>query len=200
MQRTGVILVASAVLVVAVIAVVLAQPSVPYPRLVEKLLSPSDVPSTWQAQSFQQVTRGTGCLATIMRPKGFQQTGQANVVYINSGSVPPEVGEAIATFRDTAGAFAKIISSLQSCKFINGGNPNLTGIYGTVSSFSTPGYGDLSKAFEASVTAPAVPVTLTDDIVVIKKNHYILEIFETNLGKVNMQQFEGFIAKALTKI
>jgi len=200
MRRTGVILVASAVLLVAVIAVVLAQPSVPYPRLVEKLLSPSDVPSTWQAQSFQQATRGTGCLATIMRPKGYQRTGQANVVYINSGSVPPEVGEAIATFRDTAGAFAKIISSLQSCKFINGGNPNSTGIYGTVSSLSMPGYGDLSKAFEASVTASAVPVTLTDDIVVIKKGPYILEIFETNLGKVNMQQFESFIAKALTKI
>lgn len=200
MRRSVVIVVATVVLLISVVAILLVQSSTPYPRLSAKLLTASEVPSAWQPESFQKAAPGTGCLSTVMSPRDVRQTAEVNALYINDGSVPPELGEAIATFRDTKSAYSKIITTLEACKYINGGNPNPTGIYGSVGKLSLPTFGDSSEAFVASVTAQAVPVTITDDIVVIEKGIYVLEIYEANVGSVNLQQFEHYISKALSKV
>ncbi len=137
-----------------------------------------------------------------MNPKGVRDSAEENVVYVNDGSVPPEVGEEIATFHDVKSSFSKIISSLQRCTKIHGDIPSATGIFGSVGPLSIPNYGNQSEAVVASVTDDAVPVTLTDDLDFIEKGKYVVEIFEVNLGvgSVSKQQFESYISKALSKL
>lgn len=200
MRRSVVMVVATVVLLISVVVIVLVQSSAPYPRLTAKLLNSSEVPSAWQPENFSKAAVGTGCLSTVMNPKDVRQTAEVNALYVNDGSIPPELGEAIATFRDTKAAFSKIVSTLEACKVINGGNPNPTGVYGSVGKLNLPTFGDLSQAFVASVTAQAVPVTVIDDIVVIEKGNYVLEIYEATVGNVNLQQFEHYISKALSKV
>jgi hypothetical protein len=200
MRRSVVIVVATVVLLTAVVALLFLKSSTPYPLLSAKLLGASEVPSAWQPESFQKAAPGTGCLSTVMSPRDVRQTAEVNALYINDGSVPPELGEAIATFRDTKSAYSKIITTLEACKYINGGNPNPTGIYGSVGKLNLPTFGDSSEAFIASITAQAVPVTVIDDIIVIEKGNYVLEIYEANLGVINHQRFEHYISKALSKI
>jgi hypothetical protein len=137
-----------------------------------------------------------------MNPKGVRDSAEENVVYVNDGSVPPEVGEEIATFHDVKSAFGTIITSLRTCTKIHGDIPSASGIFGSVEPLALPNYGDLSDAVVASISDEAVPVTLTDDVILIEKGKYVVEIFEANLGagSVDKQQFEKFISKALSKL
>jgi hypothetical protein len=136
-----------------------------------------------------------------MNPEGLHDVAEVNVLYVNDGSVPPEVGEEIATFRNVNGAFKKITSSLQTCTKIHGDNPNASGVSGSVVPLVLPHFGTGSEAVVATLTDESVPVTLTDDLVLIEKGKYVVEVYEANfLGKVNHRQFEEFIAKALSKV
>jgi hypothetical protein len=199
-RRSTAIAMASVVALIAVVSVALAMSSTPFPQLAAKLLSANQVPVTWQSEDFSKAFAGTGCLSRVLSPKHLQPTAAVNVLYTNDGSVPPEVGEALATYRNASEAFQSIVTALGHCKYINGGSPNPTGIYGTVAPLAFPRFGSSSTAFTASLTAQQVPVTVTNDFVIVKKGRYILEIFESNLGNVNRRQFEKFITRALAKV
>lgn len=200
MRRPIAIALALVVALAVVVTVLLLKSSSPYPQLSARLLSASQVPVTWQSEDFSKAVAGTGCLSRVLSPQHLQPSAEVSVLYTNDGNVPPEVGEAMATYRHTASAFQTIVSSLDRCKNINRGSPNATGIFGSLTPLSFPSFGDSSTAFIASLTAQAVPVTVTNDLVVVKKVRYVLEIFETNLGSVNRRQFEKFIAKALARV
>jgi hypothetical protein len=137
-----------------------------------------------------------------MNPKGVRDSAEASVVYVNDGSLPPEVGEEIATFHDVKSSFQTIITSLQRCRKIHGDIPNPSGIFGSVEPLRLPSYGNQSEAVVASITDDAVPVTLTDDLIFIEKGKYVVEIYEANLGagSVSKQQFEKYVSKALSKL
>ena len=185
-------------LLVLVTVVVVAFTSSTNP-LSAKLLSGSQVPSAWQSADYGKAVSGFGCLSKVLNPSGFHATAETDVLYINHRTLPPEVGEFIATYRNTATTYQSEVTSLAHCKRINGGE-NPSGISGSVTTLNFPKSGASSAAFVASISDEAVPVTVTQDIVIVKKGRYVLEIFETNLGKVNQNQFEKFISSALAKI
>jgi len=199
-RRFVVLGVASVVSIVAVVSILAFRSTGSDSQLSAKLLSANQVPSAWLSESYQAAAKGTGCLASVMSPKGVRESAEVNVLYTNDGSAPPEVGEEIATFHDVNSAFREIRASLQTCTKIHGDNPNASGIFGSVSPLLFPNYGNLSGAVVAHITDQAVPVTLTDDVDFIEKGRYVVEIYETNLGSVNKQQFEGFVSKALSKL
>ncbi len=191
----------SVVVIVAVVGFLAFRTESSDPQLSAKLLSANQVPSGWLSENFQSAQKGTGCLASAMNPKGVRDSAEENVLYVNDGSVPPEVGEEIATFHDVKGSFRKIISSLGRCTKIHGDNPG-AGIYGSIVPLPLPIYGELSGAVVASISDDAVPITLTDDVIFIEKGKYVVEIFEVNMGagSVRTQQFEKYVTKALSKL
>jgi hypothetical protein len=200
MRRSVVLWGTSVVLVVALIAILAFRSTGSDPQLSARLLSANQVPLSWESESFQAAVKGTGCLASAMNPKGLRDSAEVNVVYINDGSVPPEVGEEVATFRNVNGAFGDIMTALQTCTKIHGDNPSSSAIFGSVSPLLLPKYGAASEAVAASITDQAVPVTLSDDVVFIRKGRYVVEVFEANLGNVDKHQFEKFITRAVAKI
>jgi hypothetical protein len=199
-RRSIVFSVSTIVIVIITFGVYLALPSPRYPGLTKKLLSADEMPTTWRSASFQNAIAKTGCLSKALDFTGLRPTAEVSVVYVNEGTLPPDIGEALATFRNSDGAFAKLTASLAACRYINGGNPNATGIYGTVSTLSIPSFGTLSRAFSASVTLSEVPATLSDHLVVVEKGHYVMELFEVNLGSVNDRQFIRYVDRALARI
>jgi hypothetical protein len=196
MRRSVVIATVAIVLVGAVVAILALRTSSPYPQLSAKLLNSNQVPRTWQSESFQKAQDGMGCFSSAMSPKAFPHTAEVDALYVNDGTVPPSVGEEIATFHDSQGAFVKIISSLEQCKSFHGKN----GILGSLGSLALPQTGNSSQAFLASISDETVPVTLTDDLEIIRQGKYVIEIYEANLGNVNHPQFEKFISKALSNL
>ncbi len=51
------------------------------------------MPSTWSAGDFQTAAQRLGCLTRALTYQGVHPVALANVIYIDDGSVPPEIGE-----------------------------------------------------------------------------------------------------------
>jgi hypothetical protein len=198
-RRSVAIAIASVIALIVVVAIVLVTSTSSSHRLSAKLLSGSQVPSAWQSADYGKSVSGFGCLSKVLSSSAFHPTAEADALYVNHGTLPPEVGEMVATYRDTSTTFQSVVTSLEHCKRINGGE-NPSGISGSVTRLNFPVFGRSSAAFVASISDEAVPITLTQDLVIVEKGRYVLEIFETNLGKVNQKQFEKFISNALVKI
>jgi hypothetical protein len=198
-RRSRAIVLASVVTLIVVVSIGLVAFTSSSNPLSAKLLSGSQVPLAWQSADYSKAVSGFGCLSKVLNPSAFHPTAEADVLYINHRTLPPEVGESIDTYRTTATTFQSVVASLDHCKRINGGE-NTSGISGSVTTLNFPRFGSSSAAFIASISDEAVPVTVTQDIVIVEKGRYVLEIFETNLGKVNQKQFEKFISNSLAKI
>ena len=119
------------------------------------------MPAGWLPESFADSVKGTGCLASVLTPKGVTPTAEAEALYVNDGSVPPEIGEVLASYRDPGAAYSRIVAAMDRCKYINAGGTNGSGISGTVARMSIPEFGVPATGFAAQVSDTAVPVTST---------------------------------------
>jgi hypothetical protein len=200
MRRSVAIVLASVITLIVVASIVLVSSTSSSHQLSTKLLRGRQVPPAWQSEDFGKAVSGLGCLSTVLNSTDLHPSAQANVLYVNDGSVPPEVGETVATYSDAAKVFQSVVGSLNHCKKFNGGNSGGAGVSGSLTTLNFPAVGSSSAAFVATISDEAVPVTLTQDIVVAVKGRYILEIFESNLGRVNVKQFEKFISSALADV
>jgi hypothetical protein len=194
------IVLAFVVTLIVVISIILATSTSSSHQLSAKLLSGSQVPPAWQSADYGKAVSGLGCLSTVLNATGLHPSAEADVLYVNHGTVPPEVGESVGTYRDSAKTFQNVVRSLDHCKRFHSGSPGGSGISGSLTALNFPAVASSGAPFVATISDEAVPVTLTQDIVVAVKGRHVLEIFETNLGKINRQQLEKFIAAALADV
>jgi hypothetical protein len=59
-------------------------------------------------------------------------------------------------------------------------------------------YGDASEAFAVSYTIQAMKVD--EDVLIVRVGSIVMGIDEGNLESVNVNQFQGFVKKAVKKV
>jgi hypothetical protein len=200
--RRIIVVVGSVALVIVVVVVLVTVGSSSPPRLAAKLLPANEMPAGWQSENFADALKGTRCLAAVLSPKGLAHQSLVDTIYINHGSTPPEIGEALATYRHPARAYARIVAALNRCRSINVGGAGPSGFTGSVSPMRLGGYGQSSAAFQGVLSNYAIPVTVTMDLVVVRQGSVVMELFESDIGdgQVNLNQFNRYISLALRRI
>jgi hypothetical protein len=93
--------------------------------------------------------------------------------------------------------FAKVVATLNACKTLTGTSDGHK-VTGTVGAMSFPRYGDESQAFAVSFTISGV--TADEDVIVVRKGTILVGVYEGALGSPDLDQFQGFVRKALARI
>jgi hypothetical protein len=197
-----IIVLAGSAAVVIVVVIVLVVASSPTPRLAAKLLPANVMPVGWLPEDFAGALKGTGCLAAVLSPKGLAHQSLVDTIYINNGSTPPEIGEALATYRHPAQAYERVVAALDRCRHLDVGGTGPAGFTGTVRPMLAVSYGQSSAMYQGVLSNYAIPVTVTMDLVVVRQGNVVMELFESDLGdgQVNVTQFSHYISLALRRI
>ncbi len=202
MNRKSVVTSLSLALIAVVVTVTLVIANSSTPRLASQLLGANQMPPTWQAESFTNAVRHTGCLATVLAPQGLTPTSLVDTLYVNEGTVPPEIGEALASYRHPVQAYARIVAVLDQCRFVHPGDTDPSGITGSVTRMPLPAYGEASAGFHGVLSIYAVPATVTTDLAVVRQGSVVMELFEANtgVGRVDLAQFHRYVSLAWRRL
>jgi hypothetical protein len=109
-----------------------------------------------------------------------------------------EKGRGYDAGKKVAGRRRRIVADLTACKHPSGtsGGAKVTG--GMLRQMSFPYYGDASEAFAVSFTIQGT--TYGEDLLVVRKGGIVMGISEGDLLPVNLNQFQGFVNKAIKKL
>jgi hypothetical protein len=153
------------------------------------------MPTGWSIENVTQ-GKGIGCLATLLDPNNTKQTAKAEV-YFRSRSGIPAVGEFVASYKNAQVDFKKVVAILAGCKKVTGtsGSHSETG---TVKPLTLPPYGNASAPFSVRITSQGK--TFAYDYLIVRKGNVVMEIEELNYPPADVNQFQGFVVKALTRV
>jgi hypothetical protein len=164
-------------------------------KLSSELLSVGQMPTGWRIDNSSS-GGGVGCLANILEPKGIKQTSHASVALDDNGNTPL-VTEKLSTYSKATTAYKKIVATLSACKYVSGTSGG-TKATGTVGQMNFPHYGTTSTAFSVSLLIQGT--TLGADLLIVRKGNVVMGIEEVDLQSVDVNQFQGFVIKALANV
>ena len=172
------------------------------PNVKSMLLSVSDLPSGWSVDNSSSSSTNKTCYTDPL--KQLASNSYAHINFAKDGSLP-ELGEEMASVSSGPQAFAKITSTLNSCKnftesiqgqaVTGAGAQTATGSMGPM---SAPKYGDQSAAYDATITSQGI--SLNQGFVVVQKGNILVLVALGNIGSLDSATLQQLTAIAVGKI